>query len=189
MLGFTGHKGLLGPSGTGLLILNPRKSWFPLIIGGTGSSSGDLNIPEFLPDRMESGTLNITGISGLKAAVEYHLRTGTAKITASLEYLMKLLKKGLEDIPELKILSSSEDHIAVISVTSETIPLDFITQELNSRDIAVRMGLHCSPEAHKTLGTYKKGGTIRISPGIFTSENDIKTVIKAMKDIIKSVRK
>lgn len=185
LLAFPGHKGLYGPQGTGGLYIRPGIQPVPLKQGGTGSRSELPYQPEELPGRYESGTLNVPGLAGLAAGVRFVMETGLEAIRAKEEERTEQLLEGLRRIKGVKILGP-EDHIRgpVVSIAIEgTEPQEAAMLLDQVFGIAVRSGLHCAPDAHRTLGTLKKGGTIRISPGYFTTEEEISACIEAIQAI------
>lgn len=183
---FPGHKGLLGPSGTGVLWFDNDFEFQPLTFGGTGSRSESLFQPDFLPDKYESGTMNISGLYGLSKALDYLKKQSLAKIRGQRKEITVYLLRRLREIEEIIIYSNQDldRQIGVISLNVKNIPCSEITRLLEKNDIAVRMGLHCSPQAHKFIETLELGGTVRISPSAFTSSEEIDITIKILKEII-----
>jgi cysteine desulfurase/selenocysteine lyase len=183
MLAFSGHKGLLGPQGTGGLYVREDIAVKPLRAGGTGSLSESDVQPEFMPDRLESGTPNTPGIAGLKAGVEFILTTGRAAIQAREAALTRQLLTGLESIAAVRIYGrpGMKDRTAVVSFTVEGVDCGQLAHALD-RDygIACRSGLHCAPWAHQALGTLRTG-TVRFSPGYFNTEEEIEQAIAAVR--------
>jgi len=185
MLAFTGHKALMGPMGTGGLYIAEGIEIEPLKEGGTGSDSPNPLQPEALPDRFEAGTLNGPGIAGLGAAVQYILERGIDSIREHELALAVRLEKGLEDIEGVRIHSSAaiSDRIALTSITVAGMESQEAAYRLDRKfGICVRGGLHCAPEAHRSIGTFP-GGTVRFSPGPFTTEEDIDAAIEAVSAI------
>ncbi len=184
---FPGHKGLLGPTGTGGFYIREGLDLNPIKYGGTGSRSNQEIQPAFLPDRFESGTPNIAGLAGLGKALEFLSGIGIKKIRDHKIEIIDMFQKELDQLGEYKILGPKklEDQIGIISVISDKISITKITQELDENNIAVRMGMHCAPSAHKTLGTFSQGGTVRFSPGFFTTEADIKVAIGILRKLIR----
>ena len=185
MLVCSGHKGLLGPAGVGLLYIRPDLEIPPLIEGGTGSMSEEQRQPDFYPDCMESGTLNLPAIAGLEAGIDFIAEQGMAAILQNELKLAAVLERSLSELEQVTVYKPEVRGTGVVSCTIEGMnPADagFILDE--AFDIAVRTGLHCAPLAHKTLGTYPEG-TVRISPGCFTSSEDIKQLLDALQIIIR----
>jgi cysteine desulfurase/selenocysteine lyase len=208
-LAFTGHKGLLGPQGTGGLCIREGLTVRPLKRGGTGSISEKIEQPDFLPDALESGTQNNAGIAGLGAGVDFILKEGVGTIKKHEESLTAAMFKELYDVPGLTIYGplKAEHQTATVSVTFDTIlptgsdhpfsgcgsinlawmeegiPVTDVGNILDSEyDIFVRVGLHCAPLAHNTLGTYPEG-TVRFSMGYFNTLHDIEYVTKVIRKI------
>ena len=156
LLAFTGHKGLFGPQGTGGLYVRPGISIEPLKQGGTGSSSEWLEQPDFMPDRLESGTPNTPGIAGLNAAVGYVLTTGCGSIRRHEQELTAQLLEGLQSIQRVQIYGGTDSsrRTAVVAFNLEGMDCGELSMRLeHDYGIISRSGLHCAPLAHKTLGT------------------------------------
>ncbi|HEV2107522.1 MAG TPA: cysteine desulfurase [Thermomicrobiales bacterium] len=191
VLAIPGHKGLLGPPGTGALYLGPRvpvDQLQPSRSGGTGFRSEEDRQPDELPYRYESGTGNTVGIAALGAALEYLERRGVSDITRHESGLVGRLIAGLAEIEGVTVYGAENaaDQAAVISLTVEGWqPSDVGAVLDQSFDIACRTGLHCAPDACRTLGVYP-GGTVRLSPGPFSSEDDIDVAIAAVAEIASS---
>lgn len=183
---FPGHKGLLGPSGTGVLWFKEGFEFEPLMQGGTGSRSESILQPDFLPDKYESGTMNISGVYGLSLALDYLMKEGIGKLREQKKEIIGYLLKRMNEIEEAVIYSNTDldRQIGVISFNFRDISCSEVTSLLDKKDIAVRMGLHCSPQAHKFIGTSELGGTVRISPSSFTTLDEIDQTIKILKEII-----
>jgi cysteine desulfurase family protein len=182
-LAFTGHKGLLGPQGTGGLILRKGIDPEPLMTGGTGSRSEHELQPDFAPDRYESGTLNNPGIIGLAEGIRHITRMGLAAVRERELTLAERLIAGLREIRGCSVQDNlpPERRIAVVSFTFGGIPCDAVGQYLNdAHDIMIRTGLHCAPAAHRTLGTFPDGSA-RVSPGCFTAREEIDAFLSALK--------
>ena len=154
-----GHKGLLGPQGTGILLC--RDSAQPLISGGTGSNSLLQEMPDFLPDRLEAGTLNVPGIAGLSEGLGYLLKNGTDSILQKEHTQAKLCAQKLQTMG-LRVFAG--EHQAGTVSFLPTMDCEDFAQALAQKGIAVRSGLHCAPLAHKSAGTLDTG-TVRISYG------------------------
>jgi cysteine desulfurase / selenocysteine lyase len=179
------HKGLLGPSGLGLLFLGPRAAPAPLIYGGTGSDSESREQPVFLPDRYESGTQNLPGIAGLLAAIRYVQETGVLVLAERRKRASEELRDGLLRVPGFRIHgpAASEERLSILSITHERIPIDELARKLDESGIACRHGLHCAPAAHEAIGTLAVGGTVRLSPGPFTTHGDVDRTLAVLRQI------
>jgi selenocysteine lyase/cysteine desulfurase len=172
MIALPGHKGLLGPHGTGILALREGVSPEPLILGGTGSASESVRQPELLPDRYESGTMNLPGIAGLLEGIAYVAKQREA-IHRRESMMNDRLRRQLADIRGLRILGDEyAPRVAITSVVPEGGDSAALADALDATGVAVRGGLHCAPAMHSYLGTLKSGA-VRFSPGPFTTERDI----------------
>jgi len=188
LLAGPGHKGLLGPLGTGFLYLRPgvegRLASFRQ--GGTGTRSEDDVQPESLPDKYESGNHNAPGLVGLEAAVTWLLERGVASVLEHAQGLIRQLLAGLSGIPGLKVHgpASEHDRVGVVSVTIEGHDPQDVAAILDQNfGIETRAGLHCAPGAHRAVGTFARGGTVRLSVGPFSTEADIAAAIEALSQI------
>ena len=182
-----GHKGLLGPSGIGVMLLRDdfAKELNPLIAGGTGSASDSEYLPDYLPDRFESGTPNLPGIYGLAASMVFLMTEGLEKLHAHEMTLCKRFMDGVAQIPGVAVCGPQglENRVGVIS-------LDFIGQDNAEvayrlemdHGILTRCGLHCAPSAHKSLDTFP-WGTVRFSLGFASTEEDVDTALAAIKAV------
>jgi len=185
MLAFTGHKGLLGPTGTGSLYVKPGIDLTPLREGGTGSQSEMDVHPETMPERLEAGTLNSAGLAGLLEGVNFLLENDVMSVRRSETELRSYLYSRLQEIKGIKIYGprSAQDSTAVLSFTLEGADCGDVGYILeNSYGIICRTGLHCAPLAHQAIGTFPQG-TVRLSPGYFTDKNDIDFLSGALKEI------
>lgn len=185
LLACPGHKGLLGPQGTGFLYVRPGVEVETLMEGGTGSVSEREEQPSFYPDRLQSGTPNTPGIAGLAAGVEYLLKTSLATIRRNEAELTKRLLEGLKGIRGVVIHGPKgiRGRVAVVSFTLKgTNPgeVGYILDE--AFGIMVRTGLHCAPGTHKMLGTYPEG-TIRVSPGPFSTPDHVDALCEAARQV------
>lgn len=186
-LGFTGHKGFLGPEGTGGMILRRDLAQMisPLIAGGTGSESDSEDLPHTLPERLSPGTENLTGLTGLEASMRFTLEH-RAELNANAMAMTERLYEGLSTIRGISIAGAPIDkpRVPILSITCDTMDIAEIAAQLLERsNIETRVGLHCAPSAHRSLGTFPTG-TLRFSPGPFTTEDDIDTAIATMKEIV-----
>lgn len=189
LLAAPGHKGLLGPLGTGLLYVAPgvENVLEPLRQGGTGSRSDDDRQPDFLPDKYESGNLNALGILGLGAAVEWLAEQGIEKQRQHAQALTAQLLEGLQAMPGLTIHGPEESdrRVAVVSITAELYdPQELAAMLETVSRVQVRAGLHCAPLMHQALGTLASGGTVRFSPGPFNSPADIDATLAILGEIL-----
>ena len=189
---FTGHKGLLGPQGTGGIVMRETlaAALTPLLAGGTGSMSHTEFMPEFLPDRFEPGTMNLPGIAGLHAALGFLRETGLDAIRAHELALTGRFLAALAPMAEdgrIKILGLPDctGRAGVVSVQTLTHDPAQIAAALDERfGIATRVGLHCAPSAHQTLGTFPTG-TIRFSFGYFNTDADADLAAAALDTLTK----
>ncbi|HEY3278265.1 MAG TPA: aminotransferase class V-fold PLP-dependent enzyme [Syntrophorhabdaceae bacterium] len=181
---FSCHKSLYGVQGLGAVYLREGVTPIPLRFGGTGSRSESIEQPTILPDCYESGTPNTPGIASLLGGLTFIEETGIGKIMEKEGALMKALRAGLEDTGQTTIYGAqgSAPPIPVLSFNIKGKLPSEVGYELNKRGIYVRVGLHCSPEAHRTIGTFPHGA-VRVSPGYFTGESDIAAFIEAVREI------
>jgi cysteine desulfurase family protein len=186
-LAMPGHKGLLGPAGTGLLWVAPGRTAEALILGGTGSASESEDMPAFLPDRLEAGTHNLASLAGLAASLAWLEAQGLDTIAQRESRLTLALLEGLEGLPGLRVLGpqAGRPRAALVSVASAGLALDELCLALDRAGIAARMGLHCAPLAHRSLGSLAGGGALRLSPGPFTTETDISTTLAVLEEALR----
>jgi len=185
LLAFTGHKGLLGPQGTGGLYIKPGIEIQPFREGGTGSQSSSDRQPEKMPDRFEGGTHNTPGLAGLGAGVRFVLETGVEAIQAHEGALAERLLDRLASIPSIRVYGPSlgSHQVAVVSFTLEGWPpLNLAHLLASGFGIATRSGLHCAPLIHQYLGT-SETGTVRASIGYFNTADDIDALCDALEQI------
>ena len=180
---FTGHKGLFGPTGTGGVVFGSRvdiEKIRPLVYGGTGSLSESFDQPGFMPDRFESGTQNVCGLAGLNAGIRWIEEQTLSKLSLKSRKLMSKLRVGIESVPGIKCYSGEGN---VLSVTIDGIDNGSAAIEMENRyGIMTRIGLHCAPLAHRTLGTFPNG-TIRFAVSPFTTEEEIEICIRACREL------
>ncbi len=180
-----GHKGLLGPQGIGVMLIDGEfaKSVEPLIAGGTGSASDSEELPPYMPDRFESGTMNIPGVYGLNAALAYILEKGVDHFRAHEERLTQRFLDGLRDIPvRLAGTQDMDKRVGVIAVDFTGHDNAEAAFALEQAGILTRCGLHCAPSAHKTLGTFPQG-VVRFSVGYATTEADVDGALEVIRSI------
>jgi cysteine desulfurase family protein len=185
LLAFPGHKGLLGPQGTGGLYISPELDLVPLLHGGTGSQSEELEQPAVRPDRYEAGTANTVGIAGLGEAVKYVIGQGPEKIYQHERELTQRLMMGLSEIPGLTILGPEigKDRTGIVSFILADRDASEVAFLLDRNyGIAVRAGYHCTPLGHMTAGTME-GGAVRASIGYNTVVDEVDALVLAIKRI------
>lgn len=193
LLAFTGHKGLLGPTGTGGLAIGervPLERFEPLVRGGTGSRSEYELQPDFLPDKFESGTLNAVGLAGLLAGLSYLQERGLSAVRAHETTLTERLLAGLQRIPGVTVYGPDDParRVAVVSFNVAGLLPSDVALLLDERyDIACRPGLHCAPAAHRTLGTFPTG-TVRFSLGPFNTADEVDQAVQAVADLAEEYR-
>lgn len=185
-LAMPGHKGLYGPQGTGVLIC--KTSAQPLLYGGTGSLSLEPYMPEELPDRLEAGTHNITGIAGLYAGVQYVAAQKPERILQHEKKLMQQMLGALRNLSGVTVYADEHDvcQAGVLSVLVKDKGCEQIAAELGTRGIAVRAGLHCAPTAHETAGTISTG-TVRFSFSAFNTPKEIQKAAMVFSDLVKKM--
>lgn len=180
----SGHKSLYGPMGTGVLILNNR-NLKPLLYGGTGTESVKKSQPEGLPEKFESGTQNMNGISGLKAGVDFVKNRGIKNIYNHEYKLAKRLFNGLANNRKVITYNKSFDYgkvAPVVSFNIDGVYSEDLVVKLNKYGIMTRGGLHCSPLAHTTMNTIENG-TVRVVPGAFNTINDINYLLNVIRKL------
>lgn len=189
LLAFTGHKGLQGPPGTGGLVIGDNVDAAiiePLWRGGTGSHSEFEEQPDDLPDKFESGTPNGVGIAGLGAGVRWVMARGVDAIRAHEVELTRALITGLQTIPGVTVhgMRDAELQTATVSFTVAHRRVSEIGLRLDEEfGVLCRVGLHCAPAAHRTIGTFPEG-TVRFAPGIFTILEDVRVALDAVRSIV-----
>ncbi len=187
-LAFTGHKGLLGPQGIGGFLISDRLNEVmkPYIAGGTGSQSDLLTMPETLPDKYESGTMNLPGILGLHAALAHLEQTGLEEIHKKKMELTGYFLEQVKKIPEVKIIGRQDTNqrVAVVSLDFQTMDNAIAAFELeNQSGIMTRVGLHCAPVAHRTLGTFPQG-TVRFAFSASNTTDEIDTCVRLIRELV-----
>lgn len=187
---FTGHKGLMGPPGTGGLAVSPKRNLDSFIEGGTGSNSDKEEQPSQWPDKFESGTQNYWGLAGLKAALEFLLKTSVQAVRRKEEALTGQFLKEVEKIKGVKLYGlpagAEKERVGVVSLNIEGKDPSEVGFELDEKyGIMTRVGLHCAPLAHRTIGTHPIG-TVRFSFGYYNTEKEVEKALKALKEITKS---
>lgn len=181
-----GHKGLLGPQGTGVLLCASPGT--PLMAGGTGSNSRSQTMPEALPDRHEAGTLNVCGIAGLLEGVKYVRERGVAAIGEHESELCRLMVESLSRIPDLEVFASDnpEYQSGLVSIRHKSIGCEELAAALGREGVAVRAGLHCAPLAHKSAGTLDSG-SLRLSFSPFNTASETARAAEIIKMTLKNL--
>lgn len=180
----SGHKGLLGPLGTGFLCLSERAAnqIRPTRLGGTGTTSESVQQPEQLPYKLESGNMNVGGIFGLLAGVKYIVNQGVAQLAAHEQSLRRQLTDSLNQSSKAAVYCPDKPSTGVLSFNLPGQDSQMLAALLDSAfGIQVRAGLHCSPLIHKHLKTEDSGGTIRVSPGVFNTAEEIEYLAGAIQ--------
>lgn len=185
VLCFTGHKGLMGPQGTGGLCIQPGVEIRPLLRGGTGVHSYDKNQPQAYPTRLEAGTLNGHSIAGLDAALDFLLAQGVETIGARERSLMRRFYDGVRDIPGVTVYGdfSQEARAAIVALNIHDYDSSEVSDVLfTDYGIATRPGAHCAPRMHEALGTEKQGA-VRFSFSYFNTEEEDDAAIHAVREL------
>ena len=186
VLCFTGHKGLMGPQGTGGIYVREGLEIRPLKVGGSGVHSYDREHPKEMPTALEAGTLNGTGIAGLFSSLDFILDTGVEAIHKKEMKLAKRFFDGIKDLPEVTVYGDwqNSERTAIVSVNLGTEESGQVSDWLwEDYGIAVRAGAHCAPLMHKALGTEKQGA-VRFSFSYFNTEKEVDAAIQALKEIL-----
>ncbi len=188
---FTGHKGLLGPPGVGMLYVRRGMEIKPWREGGTGSRSEQESQPELMPDYLEAGTMNAPGLAGLNEGIKFIQEKGIDNIREYKEKLIEKLRKGLVDIEDVQVFGpqGEEPSVPVLSFVIDKVDsgeLGYILEEVYG--IISRTGLHCAPQAHKSLGTFPQG-TVRFSLSYFNSEEEVEYVLKSLGEVTSYLKK
>lgn len=177
-----GHKGLYGITGTGLLITDGKYKIKPIIQGGTGSLSSSLYQPDFLPDSLESGTLNVTGAMTIKAGIEFINKIGMERIFAHEDKICRSFINSLKKNKDIIIYRNPESlYVPIVSFNIKGIMPEKVASILSKQGYCLRAGYHCSALAHTQLGT--ENGTIRFAPSIFSKENDALKLAELVKNV------
>lgn len=184
-LAVPGHKGLLGPQGTGALLINSDAEIKEIKEGGTGSESSNPHQPNFYPDKLEAGTHNLPGIAGLNAGLKYILNKGTKSILSHEKSILETFINEMRKNPKIVIYGPEDinDRSGVVPVNIAGMDSSEVAYILDTEyNIAVRPGLHCAPLAHKTIGT-ENIGAVRFGIGPFTKRSDVIAAVKALNEI------
>lgn len=190
LLAFPGHKGLMGPQGTGGLYIRPNLELEPLMHGGTGSKSEAPEQPQIRPDRYEAGTQNTVGLAGLAEGVGFVMKETTEAIHSKEQQLTFELMEGLQGIPGITLLGPDigVERTAIVSFLLDGVDPSEMAFLLDQQfGIAVRAGFHCTPLGHETAGSYETGA-VRASPGYFTEQSEIVSMVKAVGEIGRTLK-
>jgi cysteine desulfurase family protein len=181
---FAGHKTLYGPTGISGFIMNPTINLPAVIFGGTGYESANQDMPESIPEKYEMGTLNISGVAGLNAALDWILKTTVEELKTRESMNRKRLIELLEEYEFIRIVGNEpeREYVGIVSCVINEISSDSAGSVFDQQGIALRTGLHCAPLAHQFIGTYP-AGTIRFSVNYFTSERDFGELRNALNYI------
>lgn len=185
VLCFTGHKGLLGPQGTGGIYVGERVKLSSLKVGGSGVHSFDKVHPQMMPTLLEAGTLNGHGLAGLNAAVSFLLETGVDKVHVHEMKLLRHFVEGIKNLPKVKLYGDfdSAERVALVSLNIGEMDAGLVSDILwEDYGICVRAGAHCAPLVHQHFGTEKQG-MVRFSFGYFNTLEEVAVAIKAIKEI------
>ena len=185
VLCFTGHKGLMGPQGTGGLCIRPGVELRPLLRGGTGIHSYDREQPQAYPARLEAGTLNTHGIAGLHAALKFIEKADVSAIGAHERALMRRFYDGVKDLDGVTVYGdfSRSERAAVVALNIRDYDSAEVADALFADyDIATRAGAHCAPRMHEALGTVQQGA-VRFSFSYFNTKNEVDTAIAAVREL------
>lgn len=185
IVALTGHKGMLGPQGTGALWVKETIDIDPMLRGGTGGDSMLREMPAAYPDHLEAGTPNAPGIAGLLAGLEWIKARGVDELHQHGVQLKTRLREGFKAIPGVNLLSPhSDDGVAIVTITAEGIDVPTLASRLDrEHGILTRPGLHCAPEAHRILGT-EQTGAVRFSLGWSTTQDDVDRAIDAVGQVV-----
>jgi cysteine desulfurase family protein len=186
LLAFPGHKSLLGPTGTGALYVGPRAKVGAWREGGTGGDSSSETQPKEFPYFLEGGTPNVLGVAGLAAGVQYVCEKGLDAIRAHEVKLCERLWRRLDELDGFQVFGHRDParRVGTLSFRSETLPAAELGGILDQAfDIAIRPGLHCAPYIHRSIGTFPEGA-VRVSPGVFNSEEDIDALAQALAEVV-----
>jgi cysteine desulfurase family protein len=186
LLAAPGHKGLLGPQGTGILCVGPNVDLRPIREGGTGHSSAQEEQPVVFPEGFESGTVNAPGIAGLHAGITYLLTQGIEQIRRHEEALTAQLLDGLRRIPGVTVYgpATAAERSAVVAFNVAGLDPAEVEERLDEEfAVAGRAGLHCNPGAHRAMGSFALGGAMRLSPGYCSTQADIEAALQAVAAI------
>lgn len=185
LVALTGHKGMLGPQGTGALWVKENIDVDPMLRGGTGGDSLLRDMPAAYPDHLEAGTANASGIAGLLAGIEWIRARGVESLHQHGMQLKKRLRSGFSSIPGVRVLSpASDDGVAIVTIVADQVDVPTLATRLDKEHgVLTRPGLHCAPEAHRVLGT-DQTGAVRFSLGWSTTEEQVDCAVEAVAQVV-----
>lgn len=176
----SGHKSLYGVSSSGILVSDGKFNIRPLMYGGTGSTSTELEQPDFLPDSLESGTLNTIGIVSLRSGIDYINNVGLDNIYKHEKHLCDMFLNGIKNIPNIIVYrNDTANYLPIVSFNIESVPSNILGEYLSNNNLCLRAGFHCSALAHRQLGTVT--GTVRFSPSIFNRPNEVQYLVNVLR--------
>jgi cysteine desulfurase family protein len=184
LMAVSGHKALLGPQGTGILYIKDGIKLENYKDGGTGSESNSMDQPEYLPDKFESGTMNVPGIAGLCEGIKFIKTIGMTNLMSHEMSLLQYLYDELKRLDYIKIYGGGnfKSITPILSFNVDNMDSSMVGYILNKSAISVRSGFHCAPLIHGIIGTHKRG-TIRVSPGYFNTMEDMNLLVKVLQEI------
>lgn len=179
-----GHKGLFGPGGTGLLLTGGNMTLSTLLEGGTGFNSREESMPKDPPERFEAGTINVPGVAGLSAGIDFVRQTGLGQIQAHEKKLLRRVHDGLSRLPRVKTYACRlpQRQSGLLSFTVEGETPEAFAEKLSEKGVAVRAGLHCAPMAHDSAGNPE--GSIRLSFSVFNTEAEVDEFLHIMSSLL-----
>ena len=182
-----GHKGLYGITGTGLLMTDCKFPIKPLMYGGTGSASAHPDQPDFLPDRLESGTQNIIGAASVGAGIEFVKKKGIKNIFDHENRLCNLFIRSIKDIPGVTVYRKKNlSYVPIVSFNIEGVSSEEAAEYLGRKGFCLRAGLHCAPLAHKSNNTPE--GTVRFAPSVFNSDREVMVLVDTVKKYVRNLK-
>lgn len=176
----SGHKSLYGVSSSGILVSDGKFHIRPLMYGGTGSTSTELEQPDFLPDSLESGTLSTIGIVSLRSGIDYINHVGIDTIHNHEKRLCDMFLNGIKNVPNIIVYrNDTANYLPIVSFNIDGVPSNILGEYLSNNNLCLRAGFHCSALAHKQLGTVT--GTVRFSPSIFNKPNEVQYLVNVLR--------
>lgn len=182
----SGHKGLFGINGSGFLAVSSDSDIkiSPIIQGGTGTLSHERQMPEFLPERLEAGTVGLIGAESIAAGIEYIEQMTPKLLAEKTRNIREYLSQGIEEISSFELLNGKDDSTSIVLFNHKTSQSHVIASFLDEREIACRAGLHCAPMSHEILGTARRGGAVRLSVSHFNTIDECDEVLRVLKSFV-----